>query len=220
MENQYLNGDQISSLKNQSDPSLESSSTQTAYVSSEALHQSKYDEYDLLESSCVNAHDKREFLNFYTSADDDLEHQGYYISKHTESETTEKNNANIAGRPPAHSIKQSDGSINSTSEQLYVDTEDLKHNEIYMYNGVNKVSDVNVRPTMTNIEGYDSNAANLKGYGGYELDALARLVLHKPVNVSDGDKPKTLFNEDRFEVMNSIAAFEDIVNSEGKPLSL
>jgi hypothetical protein len=224
MSNKYLDGSQVNLLKSKPDLNCNQGLTQSTYVSAEELDDSKYDAAVLPKSDVQSPRD--EFPNFYTNMNNDLELQGYYFAKHEEKGDQQPQPSNLQEKIESSDIdpyqatdldeKTNNTSTNlSNSTAINASSNSIKpyeaNNAAYEYNSSSSEGAASHKQT----GGYEEeNDDTVNGYGGYELDALARAVLHRSEKENSGKEADTQRDEEDLEVLNSITAFEEIINSE------
>jgi hypothetical protein len=220
MSNKYLDGSQVNLLKSKPDLNCNQGLTQSTYVSAEELDDSKYDPAVLPKSDVQSPRD--EFPHFYTNMNNDLELQGYYFAKHEEKGDQQPQPSNVQEKIESSDIdpyqatdldEKTNNTSNKPSNSTVISIKPYEaNNAAYEYNSSSSEGAASYKQT----GGYEEeNDDTVNGYGGYELDALARAVLHRSEKENSGKEVDTQRDEEDLEVLNSITAFEEIINSEG-----
>lgn len=196
MSNIYLDSCEINFSGNK--PDLNNGLTQSAYVSAEELHKP-------YPANALPTSPEDEFPNFYTDDNTDLELQGYYLAKQMTNQAI-KGQEKMNNKYIDHN--QATGFKNKSQENT--------SNSTYINDFPGAIESTNIGAPLQQMGAYEEglqDAVN-NGYGDGELNALGRAVQRKPENNTNKVAEVLGDNED-LQVLNSITAFEKIINSEG-----
>lgn len=221
MSDKYLDGSQLNSLQSKPDLNANEGLKHSAYVSVQELQKSPYDTETLPKNDVKSPRD--EVPNCYTNMNTDLELLGYYFANH-EGETHQRptkvqgklENSDIetyqaTNVPPQNTSNSNSVNGSSNSIKPYESA-----NVGYEYNSSSSEISGYSQPPSQQASSYDEEMQDaVQGYGGYELDALARVVLQKPEKEKGNAVQEMQGDNEDLEVLNSITAFEEIINSEG-----